>query len=415
MTVARDAKRRVVITGTGVVCGLGDSASATMQAMREGRSALRRVSWPMGRAHEYSTLAAPVDGFEAPEYYTRRQTRSMGRVALMAVRAAELAFDDAGLLKDPVLKNGDTGVSFGSSMGSVEAMTELEHLIVGKSTSRLTATSYVRMMSHTAPVNMDVFFGLTGRVVPTSCGCTSGTQGIGYAYEAIRDGHQQVMVAGGADELSRLMAGMFTDSADEPQPDVSQWHNPVPFAPRQAGPALGEGACALVLENYEYARARGASILCEVVGFGTNSNGGAAAIPDREALVACQTIALQDAGIAPSAVGYVSACGLATSQADSSESHALLSVFGSNTPVSALKSYLGHTLAASGALEALLAITMMNDGWLAPTLDLEEVDPRCAELDYIRGEGRSVAVDHVMANAFGIEGINTSLVFRRTR
>ncbi|MEM9056137.1 MAG: beta-ketoacyl-ACP synthase [Pseudomonadota bacterium] len=404
---------RVVITGAGAVCGLGQRTVDLVGRLREGRSALKRVSWPQGEAHQYSALAAPVDDFAAPAHYTRRQTRSMGRVALMAVRAAELAFEEAGLLGDPVLKNGTTGVAFGSSIGCVDALDELGHLIVGKSTSRLTATSYVRMMSHTATVNIDVFFGLTGRVLPTSSGCTSGAQGIGYAYEAIRDGHQNIMVAGGADELSRLMVGMFDDAGVPALEDASEWNTPVPFGPGHAGPVFGEGACALVLENYDHARARGAAILGEVVGFGTNVGTGREGHPDAASLEACQRLALADAGIAASDVGYVSACGLATAGADAAESAALHAVFGTAKPVSALKSYLGHTLAASGALEAWLAVAMMNAGWLAPTLGLDAVADSNAPLDYLRGSGRQAEIEHVMANAFAIEGINTSLLFRR--
>ncbi|MEL7448020.1 MAG: beta-ketoacyl-ACP synthase [Pseudomonadota bacterium] len=406
---------RVVITGAGSVCGLGSNADEAMSHLSEGRSALRRYSWPQGEEHQYTTLAAPVDNFAAPPHYTRRQTRSMGRVALMAVRAAELAFEDAGLIGDPVLKSGNTGVALGSSIGCVNALAELGHLIVGKSTAKLTATSYVRMMSHTATVNIDVFFGLTGRVLPTSSGCTSGSQSIGYAFEAIRDGHQQVMVAGGADEMSQLMAGMFDPEADPEADDAARWRPPVPFAAGQAGPVLGEGACALVLENYDHAMARGAPVLCEVVGFGTNTSGARTeGDPDPGALAACTRLALADAGLEPGDIGYVSACGLATGAADVAESHALHSVFGSATPVSALKTYLGHTLAASGALEAWLAIAMMNGGWLAPTLHLDAIDNACADLDYLRGEGRRGAVDCVMANAFSVEGINTSLIFRKS-
>ncbi len=404
---------RVVITGAGSVCGLGSDTDEAMRHLVEGRSALRRFSWPQGEEHQYTTLAAPVDNFMAPPHYTRRQTRSMGRVALMAVRAAELAFTDAGLLDDPVLTSGNTGVAFGSSIGCVNALAELGHLIVGKSTAKLTATSYVRMMSHTATVNIDVFFGLTGRVLPTSSGCTSGSQSIGYAFEAIREGHQQVMVAGGADEMSRLMAGMFDPASAPEADDAASWRPPVPFAADQAGPVLGEGACALVLENYDYAVARGAPVLCEIVGYGTNTSGAQSGGPDTGALAECMRLALADARLKPGDIGYVSACGLATGPADVAESHALRGVFGTATPVSALKSYLGHTLAASGALEAWLAIAMMNGGWLAPTLHLEAIDERCADLDYLRGEGRRSAVACVMANAFSVEGINTSLIFRK--
>ncbi|MGO0421690.1 beta-ketoacyl-ACP synthase, partial [Escherichia coli] len=179
------------------------------------------------------------------------------------------------------------------------------------------------------------------------------------------------------------------------------------------GLVLGEGAGTLVLEELEHARARGARILAEIVGYGTNSDGAHVTQPQARTMADAIRLALEDASLSPEAIGYVNAHGTATDHGDVAESHATHEVLGARVPVSSLKSYMGHTLGACGALEAWMSIEMMRDGWFAPTINLSEPDPRCAPLDYIMGEGRRIDTDHVMSNNFAFGGINTSLVFRR--
>jgi 3-oxoacyl-[acyl-carrier-protein] synthase II len=168
-----------------------------------------------------------------------------------------------------------------------------------------------------------------------------------------------------------------------------------------------------VLEELEHARARGARIYAEVAGYGTNSDGAHVTQPKAETMAQAMRLALAEAGIEPSAIGYVNAHGTATDHGDVAESAATHAVFGERMPISSLKSYMGHTLGACGALEAWMTIEMMREGWFAPTLNLDEVDPACAPLDYIRSAGRTIATDWVMSNNFAFGGINTSLVFRR--
>lgn len=269
------------------------------------------------------------------------------------------------------------------------------------------------MMGHTTCVNVSLFFGLKGRVIPTSSACTSGSQAIGYAYEAIKYGHQQVMLAGGAEELCPTEAAVFdTLYATSTRNDTPQL-TPRPFDSGRDGLVIGEGAATLVLESYEHAKARGATILAELVGFGTNCDGAHVTSPTSQTMEVAMRLALNSANLEPAAIDYVSAHGTATEQGDIAESHATARVFGQQVPVHSLKSYFGHTLGACGALEAWLGIEMMNDGWFAPTLNLNERDPRCAELDYLVGEGRVMDVQHWMTNNFAFGGINTSLVFNR--
>ncbi len=360
-------------------------------------------------------LAGPVRNFVPPPHYTRKAMRTMGRVSLMATRATELALEQAGLLGNELIKDGSMGVAYGSSTGSTDAVRDFAGLLINGAANNVNATTYVRMMPHTAAVNIGVYFGLKGRIITTSSACTSGSQGIGYAYEAIKTGKQRMMVAGGGEELCVTEAAVFdtlyatSTRNDEPKT------TPRPFDRDRDGLVIGEGACTLVLEDYDHALARGARILAEIVGYGTNSDGEHVTQPNPRTMEIAMRLALEDAGLPPEAIGYVSAHGTATEHGDIAESNATQQLFGSRIPISSMKGYLGHTLGACGAIESWFAVEMMNRGWFAPTLNLRNVDPRCGELDYVMGEGREIQCEYVMNNNFAFGGINTSLVFRRMR
>ncbi|WAK04241.1 beta-ketoacyl-ACP synthase [Methylobacter sp. YRD-M1] len=404
--------RRVVVTGMAGISPIGNDWPQVATRLKAQATGIRYMSdWEKYRGLN-TRLAAPAE-FTKPAHYTRKQTRSMGRIALLAVYATELALADAGLLGDPCLSGGQTGISYGSSAGSLEAVAEFGNMLINHAVDGLNATSYIRMMGHTAPVNIGLFFGINGRIYTTSSACTSGSQGIGYAYEAIRHGYQTVMVAGGAEELSASEAAVFDTlfatciRNDEPH------RRPRPFDRDRDGLVIGEGAGTLILEEREHALARGARIYAEVAGFGTNSDGLHVTQPNSESMQIAMRLALQDAGLEAADIGYISAHGTATDHGDIAESHATAAVFGSRTPISAMKSYTGHTLGACGALEAWAAIRMMNEGWFHPTVNLDNIDPKCAELDYITGDIRLLECDHIMSNNFAFGGINTSLIFKR--
>jgi 3-oxoacyl-[acyl-carrier-protein] synthase II len=337
----------------------------------------------------------------------------MGRVALMATRASEMALEHAGLLGDPLVKSGNMGVSFGSSAGTPSAIGDFGRMMEERTTKGINATTYIKMMGHTAPVNIGVFFGLTGRVITTSSACTSGSQGIGYAYEAIKSGKQLAMVAGGAEELCATEAAVFDTLFATSLRNDAPGTTPRPFDGNRDGLVIGEGAGCLILEEREHALARGASIHAELVGFGTNSDGCHVTQPNAVTMKTAMQLALADAGLDADSIGYVNAHGTGTEQGDIAESHATAEVFGNRVPISSLKSYMGHTLGACGALEAWISIEMMREGWFAPTINCEQVDPRCAELDFIVDEGRRIDCEYVMSNNFAFGGINTSLIFKR--
>jgi 3-oxoacyl-[acyl-carrier-protein] synthase II len=405
--------KRVVVTGFGAISPLGHDWPTVFAALKSLRNAVEHMpDWAQfdGLNTQLGVRAKP---FDLPAHYNRKSTRSMGRVALMATRASELALADAGLVGSPLLSSGRMGVSYGSSAGSPPALGDFGRMMTEKSTAGINANTYIKMMSHTAAVNIGVFFGLTGRIVTTTSACTSGSQGIGYAFEAIQTGRQVAMLAGGAEELDATEAAVFdTLFATSTRNDTPRL-TPRPFDAKRDGLVLGEGACTLVLEELEHALARGATIHAELLGWGTNSDGTHVTHPNAATMAQAMRMALVDARITPDSVGYVNAHGTATEQGDLAESQATSEVLGPRAPISSLKSYMGHTLGACGALEAWMTIEMMREGWFAPTLNLEEVDPRCGALDYITGEGRIIETDIVMSNNFAFGGINTSLIFRR--
>ena len=405
--------KRVVITGVGALSPLGHDWPTVSAQLRSLRNVVQ-VMDDWGAYEGLNTrLGAPAKPFELPPHYNRKSMRSMGRVALLGTRASELALEDAGLAGTPLVGSGQLGISYGSSAGSIPSISDFGRMTTDKSTEGVTANTYIKMMSHTAAVNIGVFLGIKGRIITTSSACASGSQGIGYAFESIQSGRQVAMLAGGSEELDATEAAVFDTLFATSVKNDSPQLTPRPFDAGRDGLVLGEGACTLVLEELEHARARGARILAEVLGYGTNSDGAHVTHPQSDTMAQAMRLALESAEVPASAIGYVNAHGTATDHGDVAESKATQSVMGSRAPISSLKSYMGHTLGACGALEAWMTIEMMRDGWFAPTVNLDTVDPACGELDYITGEGRALHVDYVMNNNFAFGGVTTSMVFKR--
>ncbi|EKO3397248.1 TPA: beta-ketoacyl-ACP synthase [Vibrio fluvialis] len=404
--------RRVVVTGMSGITAFGNDWQAIEPKLRDCQNATQYM--PSYEQYEglNTKLAAPVIGFELPKHYKRKQVRGMGRVSQLATVATENALIQAGLIGNDVLTNGQTGIAYGSSTGSTDAIGAFGVMLNEKTTKAITATTYVQMMPHTTAVNVGLFFGLRGRVIPTSSACTSGSQAIGYAYEAIKHGYQTVMVAGGGEELcpteSAVFDTLFATSLKNDAPKTT----PRPYDSERDGLVIGEGAGTLVLEEYEHAKARGAKIYAEIIGFASNCDAAHVTQPQMETMQICMEMALRDAQLDPAKIGYVSAHGTATDRGDIAESNATANALG-KVPISSLKSYFGHTLGACGAIEAWLSLEMMHTGWFHPTLNLESLDPQCGDLDYITGTGREMTVDYLMSNNFAFGGINTSIIFKR--
>jgi 3-oxoacyl-[acyl-carrier-protein] synthase II len=406
--------RRVVVTGLGGITAFGSTWPEVEARFRAGHNAVRRMPEWDALTDLGTRLAAPIAGFAPPDHWTRKQLRSMGRVSQLAVRSAELALADAGLADDPSIRDGRMGVASGSSVGSTPDICDFIEMLKTGSSAGLNANSYVRMMPHTTAANVGVFFGLTGRIIPTSSACTSSSQGIGYAYEAIRFGRQQLMLGGGAEELCPSEAMAFDFLYATSRRNDNPGSTPRPYDRDRDGLVIGEGGGMLVLEELDHARDRGARIHAEIVGYASNSDGAHVTRPQEATMRRVMEMALEDAGLPAEAIGYVNAHGTATEQGDIAESRATAAVFGKRTPVSSQKSYLGHTLGACGSLEAWFTIEMMRRGWFAPTINLENVDPLCGELDYITGAGRELDIEYAMTNNFAFGGVNTSIILRRT-
>jgi 3-oxoacyl-[acyl-carrier-protein] synthase II len=407
--------KRVVVTGMGGVTAFGTGWDEIEAALRSGRNAVRQMPEWDYFSSLHTRLACPLPDFDTPPGYPRKKTRSMGLVSMYAVRASELALLDAGLAAEPSIADGRMGVAYGSSSGSVQPIRAFGLMLDTGSMRDVTSNSYIQMMPHTTAVNVGLFWDLKGRIIPTSCACASGSQAIGYAYEAIATGKQSLMLAGGAEELSGPAVAVFdTLYATSTRNDTPSL-TPRPFDAARDGLVVGEGAATLVLEEYEHARARGAPIHAEIVGFGCNSDGAHMTQPTAATMAHAMRLALGEARLPPEAIAYVNAHGTSTERGDVAESVATADVFGGAVPISSLKSYIGHTLGACGAIEAWWTVEMMKRGWYAPTLNLTTVDAACAPLDYIMHEGRAIDAEHVMSNNFAFGGINTSLIFKRCR
>ena len=403
-------RRRVVVTGVGATTPIGHDVHSSVGALREGRHGIRfmpewdHISDLQGR------LGATVEGLDLKKAYPRKKRRTMGPVALFAVHSTEQAVTQAGLGND-VLHSERTGVAFGSTSGSgSETEAFSMPVVTDHSMKGLESNAYFRLMTHTCAVNVAQFFGVKGRIASTCTACTSGSQGIGTAYELIRDGLQDVMLCGGAEEMHYMSAVTFdllmaTSTRYNDRPEAS----PRPFDRARDGLVIGEGAGAMVLESLAHAKARGATVLAELLGYASNCDGAHLTAPRQEGMERVMQLALRDAQLEAGAVDYVCAHGTGTEIGDIAESQATAAVFARPVPFASLKGFVGHTLGACGAMEAAWCVAMMQGGFLAAGRNLEDVDPRCGELDYVR-EVRDVAPRFVMNNNFAFGGINTSMV-----
>lgn len=405
--------RRVVITGMAAISTLGRKQEDILSSLRAGRNATRHITAWDNIQGLRTKLFAPLENYEEPRDFTRKQLRTMSSVSVRAVDCTREALRDAGLENDPVITSGRTGVAYGSCSGSLKATKGCVTLLEQNSTCDLNSATYIKMMGQTAPVNVSLFFGTRGRIINSSTACTSGSMAIGMAYEAILLGHQDVMIAGGAESMNVVQSAvfdtLFATSTKNDTPEVT----PSPFDAGRDGLVLGEGACTLILEELEHALARGARIYAEIVGFGTNSDGTHITNPNAETMKIAMQDSLRQAGLQPEQIGYISLHGTSTASGDVAECTATRSVFKTPVPASSLKSYTGHTLGACGALESMVAIIMMHEGWFHPCLNLNTVDEQCHGMDLITGTGRDLETEYVMNNNFAFGGINTSLIFRK--
>ncbi len=404
--------KRVVITGVGVVTPFGNGLAALMKGIAEGRSAVQRMEGWEQYIGLHSLVAAPVT-IQDEKRIPRQKRRSMGRMSIFAAQAADEAMADAGIvLADENLWK--IGCVIGSTMGSAKSINDtFETMLPDKDLSRLNSTMFFQCMSHTAAVNVAQYLGLNGTVMAPAAACASALHAIGTGYDLIRLGRQDVLLCGGAEELHPTVTGSFdilfatsTKYNDRPQ------QTPRPFDRDRDGLVCGEGSGLVVLEDYDRAIKRNAKIYAEIVGYSTTANGLHVSQSNRESMVSCMRQALGEAGAKAASIDYVSAHATATIQGDQEEAEAIREVFGTTVPVSSLKGYIGHTLGASGAIELAASLSMMEQGVIYPTLNLENVGPECEGIQHVMEPLRK-QVRTVLKNGFAFGGINAALVYRK--
>ncbi len=400
---------RVVITGLGMYSPLGCTADAILSQLHSRQNCTQVYQQLTHYQNMNCTLACPVTQ-ELPEY-PRKKSRSLGRIGKLAVAATQMALEDSELLQHPCLHQKCTGIAYGSSGGSFLGLEDTAKFAIQQDTSCLNATSYVQIMPHNVAMNLSIFFGIHGRLIATSTACTSGSQAIGYSYETVKHGLLTQMIAGGADELNPFTVGVF-DSLFATTASTDPKCTPRPFDQSRDGIVVGEGAGTLIVEDLDHAISRHAPIYAEIVGFATNCDAQHITSPSSEYMEECMRQALDSANLLPQDIDYINAHGTATDAGDAAEGSATFRIFGNKTPVSTLKSYMGHTLGAAGALEAIITILMARTGWIAPNLNLQQSDPACGDLNLISGAGLDLKPRYVMSNNFAFGGVNTSLIFK---
>ena len=403
--------RRVVVTGMGMVSPLGNDVETAFARLKRFENCVQALP-ELGEYKGLNTRLACRTAFEKPAHWNRKTTRTMGDVSMYALAATEQAVAQAGL-DDALLQNGRTGVAYGSCSGSIPALLDFYSMLMTKEVTGITSGTYIKLMPQTTACNLSVHFKTHGRLVPTGTACTSGSLALGNAAELIRWGVQDVMLAGGAEEFSATQVAIFDTLYATSLRNDAPGTTPAPYDVDRDGLVIGDGAATFVLEEYEHAKARGATILAELAGFAETTDGTHVTNPNAETLSSALRDALADAGIDSSAIGYVNGHGTATKAGDIAETTATRAVFNRAVPISSIKSYTGHTLGACGAIEAALTVKSLASGWYPPSLNLKNPDPACAELDYLAGEGRTIDAEYAMSNNFAFGGVNTSLIFKK--
>jgi 3-oxoacyl-[acyl-carrier-protein] synthase II len=401
----------VVVTGAGIISPLGHNLELLTDALLAGESGVRIVPELEAVGGLRSRLAATVKEID-PKQIPRKIRRSMSNMSIYAYLASRQALDMATFPCEQ-LDSGRTGVMIGSTLGSTETSEKFfADYFRDYSLERMKSGLFFQIMGHSCAANVAQSLGITGRVLAPSAACATSCQAIGYAYEQIAFGRQDAILCGGADEFHPLTAATFdvmhaASTGFNQQPNQS----PRPFDSARDGVVCGEGSGILLLEKRSAAEARGATILAEIVGFATTTDTSSIANPDVGAMHECMRMAVEDAGISVADLDYINAHATGTRQGDVAEAEAIRQLVGDQVPVSSFKGHLGHTMAASGAIELSASIAMMRRGELAATRNLEHIDEGCAGLLHLRQNLKS-QTNYVLKNNFAMGGINSTIIIR---
>jgi 3-oxoacyl-[acyl-carrier-protein] synthase II len=414
----RPERRRVVVTGLGLICGVGRTVSEVWEGLLAGRSGMAEIKAFDLTGHPVR-FAAEVKDFDPLKFIEKKEARKMGRFIHFAMAAAQEAMDHSGLKVDE--SNRDrVGVHIGSGIGGFDVIEREHSALLAGGPRRVSPFFIPGSIINLAAGHVSIRFGARGPNEATATACTSSAHSIGDAFRIIERGDADAMIAGGTEaSITPLgVAGFAAMKALSTRNDDPQ-HACRPFDKDRDGFVVGEGSGILILEELEFARARGAKILAEVIGYGMSADAfhmtGMA--PEGEGCFRAMTAALKVAGIPPGAIDYVNAHATSTPLGDALESKAIENVFGQRALnhellVSSTKSMTGHLLGGAGGLEAGITIMAMLEQTAPPTTNIVELDPEC-RLNYVPNKPQAAKIDYALSNSFGFGGTNGSLVFRR--
>jgi 3-oxoacyl-[acyl-carrier-protein] synthase II len=409
-------RRRVVITGIGAVTPIGLTAAGMWEGIKRERSAVRTLT-AFDPTPYRSHNAGEVRDFTPADFLERKQVKRLERFGHFSVVAAKMAIGDSGL-DVAAMDRERIGVTMGSALGGIGMAEDQFAIFKTEGIDRVEPTLALNVFVGAASCNVAIDLGLQGPNSTNGMSCASGTIGIGEAFRHIRDDYADAMVCGGVEApIQPLCFGAFTVIRAMSQRNNDPERSSRPFDKARDGFVMGEGAAILVLEEYGRAKARGARIYAEVVGFGCTNDAHhmTAPRPDASQAARAMRLALQDGHVVPEDIAYVNAHGSSTPLNDPTETAAIRKVFGDHAAklqVSSTKAYYGHALGASGAFEVAISALALEQRWLPPTLNFDNPGDGC-DLDYIPNTGRPAGVEYALSNSFGFGGINAALVLKR--
>jgi 3-oxoacyl-[acyl-carrier-protein] synthase II len=406
--------RRVVITGIGLLCGLGNTTDAVWQALLAGKSGVEQITGFDASAFACQ-IAAEVKNFDPLNFIEKKEVKKMARFIHFALAASDEAMRMSGLQITP--ENGErVGVHIGSGIGGFDII-EREHRALLEGGPRKISPFFIpAAIVNLAAGQVSMKFGAKGPNEATATACTTSAHSIGDSYRIIQYGDADVMIAGGTEAaITPMGVGGFaamralSTRNDDPSRASRPWDKD------RDGFVIGEGAGILIMEELEHARRRGAPIIAEIVGYGTSADAYhiTQPAPEHEGGFRVMRNALRDAKLEPGAIGYLNAHGTSTPIGDTLEAHAIRNLFGTRVPVSSTKSMTGHLLGGAGGLEAGITVLALRDQTLPPTINLESQDPGTAGMDFVPNQSRKVSIEYAMSNSFGFGGTNGALLFKR--
>lgn len=402
---------RVVITGLGAITPVGNNVETMWQQAKEGQCGIDAIT-AFDTTDFKVKLAAEVKDFDPAKALSRQEARKLDRFVQFALVAAREAFADSGL--EGSIDKDRLGVHVSSGIGGLYTIEETAHKLAASGPDRISPHFIPKVLTNLAAGNVAIATGAKGQCHTVVTACAAGTDAIGTAFHHIQAGRADAMLAGGAEaSITPLgIAGFSVMKAVSESTDKTRAS--MPFDLERNGFVMGEGAGVLVLESLEHAQARDAKIYGEIIGYGATCDAHHVTAPaeDGEGAVRAMRLALADGGIPADAIGYINAHGTSTPLNDKTETRAVKTVFGHQVPMSSTKGMTGHLLGAAGAVEAILTLKSLEEGYLLPTLNYRERDPEC-DLDMIPNEGRQQNIRYAMSNSLGFGGHNASIILKK--